>query len=79
MKRPERERLMKEILEYWWDCVTINGKKDAEINGFMDDYCGKFSHPYMIGEGWEPTLENFTNSQLRKLLAAMIASGIKTN
>ena len=35
MKRPERERLMKEILEYWWDCVTINGKKDAEINGFM--------------------------------------------
>lgn len=79
MKRPERERLMLEIMSYWVDCVMISAKKDAEINGFMDDYCEKFSHPYMIGEGWEPTLENFTNSQLRKLLSAMIASGIKTN
>lgn len=79
MKRPERERLMEEVLEYWWDCVMISAKKDAEINSFMDDYCEKFRHPYMIGEGWESTLENFTNSQLRKLFSAMIESGIKEN
>lgn len=75
MKRNTRQKLIVDILEYWSGCIN-DMQSDLEVNEFFENALLKNYGIHYI-DGWDATLENMTNSQLREFRQIVFQSGIK--
>ena len=70
-----KERLIDAIMNYWFDCIMLNGKADRLINNLLEDYVRESGRTY-DGTDIYRTVENLSKSQQRKLLKIMQESNI---
>ena len=68
-------KLTKEIMEYWFNCVSKNADCDMEINDLLENFVESQNAAY-DPSNLDRTVLNLTNSQKRKLLKTMISSRI---
>lgn len=72
-----RDKMIKDILDYWGNCTMIDMKHVDAINNLFEAITEKrYGIPYDFDRGWYGVLTRMTNAQLRRMLKEIKESRI---
>lgn len=75
-KMKQWQKLTKDIMDYWSDCIMQDCTSDFEVNRLLEDFIKAENVTYDGGD-LDRSVNNLTNSQKRRLYKKMLESGIR--